>query len=110
MKIKAKYVIAVLFLILALATNPSAGSHKAAIVEGSDRLGGIPDKECVQRCELHDFYVFSYVSYLNKPISVGFLNNIFLCYSNLEHILEGKSPFKPVGFSCPARGAPKTSG
>lgn len=88
MKIKSKFLLFLALMIVGANLNPGANVHKANILEGMKRLGQTPDLAFVESCEFHEYWIFSFSSYLGKPVSLGLFSNVHLFYAYLDQSMR----------------------
>jgi|GEM_PF-5093791 len=108
MKIKANFLLTLALVVTAIKMNPDEKYHASTMMEGFKNLDTPPDFEFVKRCEFHDYFVFSLVTHLGRPLSVGLFGNVHILYKNLEtsiheHYLRQRIPPNR------GRGAPEVS-
>lgn len=88
MKIKTKFLILAAFVAITVYTNPGITTHDFKILQAMKQLGRSTDQSFLEYCEYHNYWLFSFTTYLGKPISIGFVGNLHVLYGYLELSME----------------------
>ena len=97
MKIKFKHLLFLVLFFVAMLKNPGFELHQEALLQGMDQMYIDENQYILNDCKYYNYGLISFVGYLGTPLSVGFLGNVLVFYSNLDGSLKDYQYRKSLG-------------